>query len=75
MIVVSMSYGSCILMYVKTSAKEVALTKTVTALSTSVAPMLNPFIYTLRNQQVNQALKDALRKLFPQKHRYNYNFN
>ena len=68
MIVVSMSYGSCILVYVKTSAKEeVALTKTVTALSTSVAPMLNPFIYTLRNQQVNQALKDALRKIISSK--------
>ena len=68
MIVVSMSYESCILMYVKTSAKEeVALTKTVTAFSTSGAPMLNPFIYTLRNQQVNQALKDAVRKILSSK--------
>lgn len=64
MIVVSISYGSCIFMYVKTSAKEgVALTKGVALLNTSVAPMLNPFIYTLRNQQVKQAFKDLTRKI------------
>lgn len=64
MIVVSISYGSCIFMYVKTSAKEgVALTKAVALLNTSVAPMLNPFIYTLRNQQVKQAFKDLTRKI------------
>nr|XP_004448230.2 olfactory receptor 6C65-like [Dasypus novemcinctus] len=63
MIVVSISYGSCIFMYVKTSAKEgVALSKGVAVLNTSVAPMLNPFIYTLRNQQVKQALKDLIKK-------------
>ncbi|KAM6154548.1 LOW QUALITY PROTEIN: olfactory receptor 6C76-like [Erethizon dorsatum] len=68
MIVVSISYGSCIFMYVKTSAAEgVALTKVVAMLNTSVAPMLNPFIYTLRNQQVKQALKDAVKKIFTSK--------
>ncbi|XP_066221963.1 olfactory receptor 6C65-like [Saccopteryx leptura] len=52
MIVVSISYGSCIFMYIKTSAKEgVALNKGIAVLNTSVAPMLNPFIYSLRNQQ------------------------
>nr|XP_003476268.1 olfactory receptor 6C65-like [Cavia porcellus] len=64
MIVVSISYGSCIFMYVKTSAKDgVALSKGVAVLNTSVAPMLNPFIYTLRNQQVKQALKDFTKAL------------
>ncbi|XP_072506461.1 olfactory receptor 6C76-like [Notamacropus eugenii] len=64
MIVVSISYGSCIFMYVKPSAKEgVTMTKGVAVLNTSVAPMLNPFIYTLRNQQVKQALKDMFRKI------------
>lgn len=64
MIVVSISYGSCIFMYVKTSAKEgVALTKGVAMLSTSVALMLNPFIYTLRNQQVKEAFKDVVKKI------------
>ncbi|XP_021483010.1 olfactory receptor 6C65-like [Meriones unguiculatus] len=66
MIVVSISYGSCIFMYVKTSAREsVVLNKGVALLNTSVAPMLNPFIYTLRNQQVKQALKDFTKKLLP----------
>lgn len=64
MIVVSLSYGSCIFMCVKTSAKEgVALTKGAAMLNTSVAPMLNPFIYALRNQQVKQAFKDSMRKV------------
>ncbi|KAM8981906.1 olfactory receptor 6C76-like [Sarcophilus harrisii] len=64
MIVVSISYGSCIFMYVKPSAKEeVAMTKGVAVLNTSVAPMLNPFIYTLRNQQVKQAFKAMVKKI------------
>ncbi|XP_036312886.1 olfactory receptor 6C74 [Pipistrellus kuhlii] len=58
MVVVSISYGSCIFMYVKPSAKErVSLNKGIALLSTSVAPMLNPFIYTLRNKQVKDAFK------------------
>uniref|UniRef100_A0A673TQ58 Olfactory receptor n=1 Tax=Suricata suricatta TaxID=37032 RepID=A0A673TQ58_SURSU len=61
MIVISISYGSCIFMYANPSAKERAsLTKGVAILNTSVAPMLNPFIYTLRNQQVKQAFKDVI---------------
>ncbi|XP_004601635.2 olfactory receptor 6C76-like [Sorex araneus] len=68
MIVVSISYGSCIFMYVKTSAKEgVALTKGVAVLNTSVAPMLNPFIYSLRNQQVKQSFKKLVNKCFTNK--------
>ncbi|XP_014714313.3 olfactory receptor 6C3-like [Equus asinus] len=64
MIVISISYGSCIFMYVKPSAKERAsLTKGVAILNTSIAPMLNPFIYTLRNQQVKQAFKNLVHKV------------
>lgn len=55
MIVVSLTYGSCIFMYIKTSAKErVTVSKGVALLYTSVAPLLNPFIYKLRNQQVKE---------------------
>ncbi|XP_031205029.1 olfactory receptor 6C76-like [Mastomys coucha] len=68
MIVVSISYGSCIFMYVKTSAKEgVALTKGIAVLNTSVAPMLNPFIYTLRNKQVKESFKTLIKKCISNK--------
>ncbi|XP_038170541.1 olfactory receptor 6C6-like [Arvicola amphibius] len=64
MVVVSITYGSCIFMYMKTSAKErVTLNKGVAVLNTSVAPLLNPFIYTLRNQQVKDAFKQVLQRL------------
>lgn len=64
-IVVSISYGSCIFMYVKTSAKEgMVLTKGIAVLNTSVVPMLNPFIYSLRNQQVKESFKKLVKKCF-----------
>ncbi|XP_058413454.1 olfactory receptor 6C1-like [Diceros bicornis minor] len=63
MIVISISYGSCIFMYINPSAKDrVSLSKGVAVLNTSVAPMLNPFIYSLRNQQVKRAFMDMARK-------------
>ena len=64
MIVITLSYGSCIFMYIKPSAKEgVAFNKGVAVLNTSIAPLLNPFIYTLRNEQVKQAFKNVARKI------------
>ncbi|XP_027449564.1 olfactory receptor 6C6-like [Zalophus californianus] len=65
MIVVSLTYGSCVFNYIKPTAQErVTLSKGVSVIYTSVAPLLNPFIYTLRNQQVKQAFKDILQKIF-----------
>ncbi|EDL24647.1 olfactory receptor family 6 subfamily C member 202 [Mus musculus] len=64
MIVVSITYGSCIFIYINPSAKEsVAINKGVAVLMTSIAPMLNPFIYTLRNKQVRQAFSDSFKKI------------
>jgi olfactory receptor len=64
MIVISLSYGSCFFIYMKPPAKERdAFNKGVALLITSVAPMLNPFIYTLRNQQVKQTFQETVRKL------------
>jgi olfactory receptor len=61
MVVISITYGSCVFMYMKPSAKErVTFAKGVALLYTSVAPLLNPFIYTLRNQQVKEAFKHML---------------
>ncbi|KFO21314.1 olfactory receptor 2AP1 [Fukomys damarensis] len=64
MIVVSLSYGSCIFMYVNPSAKDAAtFNKRVALLNTSVAPLLNPFVYTLRSKQVKVAFKDMVHKI------------
>ncbi|XP_002823418.3 olfactory receptor 6C2-like [Pongo abelii] len=63
-IVVSITYGCCIFIYVKPSAKEgVAINKVVSVLTTLVAPVMNPFIYTLRNKQVIQAFKDMIKRI------------
>ncbi|XP_075409367.1 olfactory receptor 6C2-like [Tenrec ecaudatus] len=64
-IVASITYGSCIFVYVKPSAKdEMSINKGVTILTTSISPMLNPFIYTLRNKQVKQAFNDLIKRIF-----------
>ena len=64
MIVVSITYGSCIFIYVKPSSKDkVTINKCVSVLTTSVAPMLNPFIYTLTNKQVKEAIKDLKKRI------------
>ncbi|XP_072506486.1 olfactory receptor 6C2-like [Notamacropus eugenii] len=63
-IVVSITYGGCIFIYIKPSAKEgVALNKVVSVLVTSVAPVMNPLIYALRNKQVIEAFKDLAKKI------------
>ncbi|XP_069893757.1 olfactory receptor 6C2-like [Dipodomys merriami] len=64
MIVISITYGSCIFIYVKPSAQDsMAINKGVSILTTSIAPMLNPFIYTLRNKQVKQAFNNTLKRI------------
>ncbi|XP_049639496.1 olfactory receptor 6C74-like [Suncus etruscus] len=64
MIVISLSYGSCIFMYVKTSVKQrISFSKGIAVLHISVAPLLNPFIYTLRNQQVKKAFMNTAQRI------------
>ncbi|XP_047644426.1 olfactory receptor 6C74-like [Phacochoerus africanus] len=64
MIVISLSYGSCIFMYAKPSVKQrVSFSKGIAVLSTSVAPLLNPFIYSLRNQQVKNAFMNMIHRI------------
>ncbi|GAB5566525.1 olfactory receptor 6M1-like [Prionailurus iriomotensis] len=38
------------------------LNKFATVLNTIVTPMLNPFIYSLRNEKVKESLRDAFNK-------------
>ncbi|PNJ44975.1 LOW QUALITY PROTEIN: OR6C2 isoform 2 [Pongo abelii] len=61
----SITYGSCIFIYIKPSTKEeVAINKGVSVLTTFVLmPLFNPFIYILRNKQVKQAFNDATKKI------------
>ncbi|KAG3265013.1 olfactory receptor 6C74-like [Ictidomys tridecemlineatus] len=68
LLVLSLMYGSCVFIYVKPkqasrldSNREAALVNTV------VTPLLNPVIYTLRNKQVHQAMRDALSRVKLQK--------
>ncbi|XP_077024150.1 olfactory receptor 6C74-like [Tamandua tetradactyla] len=64
MIVISLSYGSCIFMYVKPSVQErISFSKGIAVLNTSVAPLLNPFIYTLRNQQVKKTFINMVQRI------------
>uniref|UniRef100_A0A8W4F9R7 Olfactory receptor n=2 Tax=Sus scrofa TaxID=9823 RepID=A0A8W4F9R7_PIG len=64
LIVVSITYGSCIFIYVKPSPKDdPASNKCVSVLSASVAPMLDPLIYTLRNKQVKRAFTDLIKRI------------
>ncbi|KAM9062236.1 olfactory receptor 287-like isoform 1-T2 [Sarcophilus harrisii] len=54
--VVLIWYGSTIFLHVRTSVESsLDLTKGITVLNTIVTPVLNPFIYTLRNKDVKDA--------------------
>ncbi|XP_007518320.1 olfactory receptor 6C4-like [Erinaceus europaeus] len=64
MIVISLSYGSCLFLYISPSPKKGGnFDKEISLLMTSVSPLLNPFIYTLRNQQVKQSFKNTVKKI------------
>ncbi|XP_052496716.1 olfactory receptor 6C4-like [Budorcas taxicolor] len=64
LIVVSLSYGSCIFMYINPSVEDATtFNKGVAVLNTSVVPLLNPFIYTLRNKQVKIAFRHLVSKI------------
>ncbi|NXO45468.1 OR6F1 protein, partial [Locustella ochotensis] len=61
--VITIWYGSTMFLYVKPSAQNsLDLNKIVNTFNTVVTPLLNPFIYTLRNKEVKLALARAFRK-------------
>lgn len=64
-IVVSLFYGSCISMYVRSgkNGQGEDHDKVVALLNTVVTPTLNPFIYTLRNKQVKLVFREHVSKL------------
>ncbi|KAM9068967.1 olfactory receptor 49-like [Sarcophilus harrisii] len=67
-IVVSLFYGSCIFMYVRPGkgSEGENLNKVVALFITVVTPMLNPFIYTLRNKQVKLVIREKVSKWISQ---------
>ena len=68
--VVSIAYGSNIFMYVRPSQSHSLQFDKVTAVFTiMVTPLLNPFIYSLRNETVKDVLRDAVNKIISSLHR------
>ncbi|XP_054859225.1 olfactory receptor 1L1-like [Eublepharis macularius] len=63
--VVVLFYGGVSWVYFKPKAKNPGLRDTVaTVMYTMAIPMLNPFIYTLRNSEMKSAMKRVIRKHF-----------
>uniref|UniRef100_A0A452GZL0 Olfactory receptor n=1 Tax=Gopherus agassizii TaxID=38772 RepID=A0A452GZL0_9SAUR len=61
--VVVIWYGCSIFLYVKPSKQNsLEINKVVTLLNTIMTPLLNPFIYTLRNKDIKEILRKAFRK-------------
>ncbi|XP_036117609.1 olfactory receptor 1L4-like [Molossus molossus] len=65
-LVVLLLYGSVIHMYLRPSSSyDLDQDRQVAIFYTVVTPMLNPLIYSLRNQEVKGALRRLFRKLCP----------
>ncbi|XP_039185968.1 olfactory receptor 6X1-like isoform X1 [Crotalus tigris] len=72
LIVVILLYGAIIFIYVRpTGHASLNMNKVVSLLNTLVTPLLNPFIYTLRNKEVKDSLKRGLswNKVFKKSHK------
>ncbi|XP_017372670.1 olfactory receptor 5M11 [Cebus imitator] len=63
MMAVTLFYGTLFCMYVRPSTdKTVEESKIIAVFYTFVSPVLNPLIYSMRNKDVKQALKNVLRR-------------
>ncbi|XP_033920388.1 olfactory receptor 1020-like [Melopsittacus undulatus] len=69
LMVVSIFFGTGLFMYLQPSSSHRSLDKLASILYTAVTPMLNPFIYSLRNKEVKGALIKCVRRLFNPWHR------
>nr|XP_006123422.1 olfactory receptor 6C75-like [Pelodiscus sinensis] len=64
LIVITFSYGAAIAVYVVPTANTPKVLHKLFSLShTVLAPLINPVIYSLRNKEVNEALKKTLNKM------------
>ncbi|XP_054850142.1 olfactory receptor 11G2-like [Eublepharis macularius] len=63
LVVVTLFYGPVAVMYViPGEGSELGITKLVTVFYTAITPFLNPLIYSLRNDQVKEALRRLRRR-------------
>ncbi|XP_026541556.1 olfactory receptor 49-like [Notechis scutatus] len=63
MSVISITYSSCIFMYIRPrSSSKLDFNKITALLNIVMAPLLIPFIYCLKNKQVQEALRAELRR-------------
>ncbi|KAM9253503.1 LOW QUALITY PROTEIN: olfactory receptor 11L1 [Dugong dugon] len=61
--VVTIYYGTMISMYVRTNAHlSLEINKIISVFYTVVTPLLNPVIYSLRNKDFKEAVKEVMRK-------------
>ncbi|XP_063297667.1 olfactory receptor 2D2-like [Pelobates fuscus] len=71
LVVVVFFYGTAIFTYVRPRHSGTdKLDKIVSMFYTIITPMLNPLIYSLRNKDVQQALRKVATKHFPTNHRH-----
>ena len=62
--VVSIAYGSNIFVYVRPNQNHsLEFDKIATVLITVVTPLLNPFIYSLRNEKVKEVLRESVSRI------------
>ncbi|KFO19562.1 olfactory receptor 8B3 [Fukomys damarensis] len=61
-IAVSLFFGALAFMYLKPSTGSLDQDKVSTVFYTIVGPMMNPFIYSLRNKDVHSALRKTLKE-------------
>ncbi|XP_036786079.2 olfactory receptor 6M1-like [Manis pentadactyla] len=68
--VLSIAYGSSIFMYVRPSqSQSLDFDKVTSVLVTIVTPLLNPFIYSLRNEKVKEGWREACNTIMSLLHR------
>ncbi|XP_007441883.2 olfactory receptor 6X1-like [Python bivittatus] len=67
LIVVSILYGSVFFVYLRPTVKNSSfrVMKAVSIVYTMITPVLNPFIYTIRNNEVKEAVQKMIRRKIP----------
>ncbi|XP_039185963.1 olfactory receptor 6X1-like [Crotalus tigris] len=67
LVVVSILYGSVFFVYLRPTVKNASFSKmkSVSILYTMITPVLNPFIYTIRNNEVQDSVRRMLGRKIP----------